>query len=477
MTISLKQTLAACALAAASLAAHAGEVTFTAGTDTGATSVTKDGTTVTMTDMSGGSYYICGTAQQLEIASAGIITKVVLTFTTSGTSNYGPTSFYGGSYTPSGDKGTWTGSATSMSLKANSEARVTSIAVTYKDAGDFSFEETFDNVTGFSGTTLTGSDVSGWSVSGSVNQASDTNGRNNTKAVYLGSSGSSGSLTTPALTTLPDVAILRFYCKKLDSGSTLTLSGTNCTLSETSFTAGSSYKEHTVIVNRASSGNPKITFSASASKRVYLDDVTITLGYSSVTVTSARYATFCDTYASDFSSTGITVYKVKVEGGVAKMTAVESGKVPAGEGVVLYKDVEGAEAIAVPKTASATTISDNEMVGVTERVTVCKSGGTGMYNYILQSDGSGGATFNMALDEGAYMPAGRAYLSTAYDATAVGSRLSVAFDEAQTADAATPKAAAAATHAVYDMQGRRLAAAGHKKGRVLIVDGKKTKTK
>ena len=88
-------------------------VTFTAGTDTGDTSVTKDGITVSMSTMSRTDNYRCYANTAMTITSTvGDITNVVLTCTASGTSNYGPGKFsvtnnYSGTYSYSGTVGTF----------------------------------------------------------------------------------------------------------------------------------------------------------------------------------------------------------------------------------------------------------------------------------------------------------------------------------------------------------------------------------
>lgn len=327
----LKVLLSVCLFMVGAGGALADEVTFTAGVDTGTNSVTKDGVTVTTSDMLGNNYYVCSslnTINTVSIQSSNDITKVVLTFTASGTNTYGPTSLIAKGYvarTPNSNQGTWTGNSKSVTLTANSTtAHLTSIVVTY-------------------------------------------------------------------------------------------------------------------------------------------DAVTVP-----VTITTAKYATFCNAMATDFSSTGITVYKVKASGGVARLTEVSGGIVPAGEGVVLYKDVTEAETIAVPMTTTTASLSDNEMVGVTERTLVTKTGTGGKYNYILQSGEGGSIVFNMAIEDGAYMPEGRAYLSTA---DGVASRLSVLFcDEAGIADR---RAETAGRHDAIDLYGRKWGSGSLPRG-LYIIDGKKT---
>lgn len=110
-----------------------GRVTFTAGTDTGETSVTKDGITVSMSTMSRSDNYrtYANTDMTISAASGKTITKVEVTCTASGTSNYGPGKFSGDGYSYNGTVGTWSGSATSVSLSASAQVRITEIVVTY----------------------------------------------------------------------------------------------------------------------------------------------------------------------------------------------------------------------------------------------------------------------------------------------------------------------------------------------------------
>ena len=125
-------------------------VTFTAGTDTGETSVTKSGITVSMSTMSRTDNYRCYASSAMTITSTvGNITNVVLTCTASGNTNYGPGKFsvtngYSGTYSYSGTVGTWIGSAEEVSLDASSQVRMTEIQVTYGGAPVTTYTVTFD---------------------------------------------------------------------------------------------------------------------------------------------------------------------------------------------------------------------------------------------------------------------------------------------------------------------------------------------
>lgn len=105
---------------------------FVAGTNTGETSVTSGPITVSMSTMSRTDNYRAYASSQMTVSSSnGNITKIEVTCTASGTSNYGPGKFSGEGYSYSGKVGTWTGSAKSVSLSASAQVRITQIVVTY----------------------------------------------------------------------------------------------------------------------------------------------------------------------------------------------------------------------------------------------------------------------------------------------------------------------------------------------------------
>lgn len=115
----------------------ADEVTFTPGTDTGETSVTKGGVTCTMTTMNNDSYYqIYANQSGTFSVTSGNITKIEFTCTANGTAKYGPgnASANVGSYSYSGNKGTWTGEAQSVTISSTAQVRMTSLTITYISA-------------------------------------------------------------------------------------------------------------------------------------------------------------------------------------------------------------------------------------------------------------------------------------------------------------------------------------------------------
>lgn len=110
-------------------------VTFIAGTDTGASSVTKNGITVSMSTMSRTDNYRAYANSSMTVASTvGQISRVVVTCTGSGNGENGPGKFSGSGYSYSGNIGTWSGSSTSVTLSASAQVRMTKIEVTYTPA-------------------------------------------------------------------------------------------------------------------------------------------------------------------------------------------------------------------------------------------------------------------------------------------------------------------------------------------------------
>ena len=110
-----------------------GTVTFVAGVDTGATSVTKDGITVSMSTMSRTDNYRTYANTAMTVTSTvGNIANIEITCTGEDTSSNGPGLFSGEGYTFSGYTGTWTGSAKTVSLSASAQVRMTEITVTYE---------------------------------------------------------------------------------------------------------------------------------------------------------------------------------------------------------------------------------------------------------------------------------------------------------------------------------------------------------
>ena len=140
----MKSMLLLCALIVGSSSVWAAKVTFTAGTDTGSSSVTKSGITITMSTMNE-SVYKCYKSSSMTVSSTvGKITEVKITCSANGTDKYGPGCFIipttggVGSYTyeSDGPTGTWTGNHDELSLYASTnQVRMSTIEVTYTSSG------------------------------------------------------------------------------------------------------------------------------------------------------------------------------------------------------------------------------------------------------------------------------------------------------------------------------------------------------
>ena len=144
----LKSLLLLCALIVGGLSSWADEVSFTPGTDTGATSVTKGDVTATMTTMNNSSYYqIYANQSGTFSCSTGKITKIEFTCTANKTSKYGPgnVSANVGTYTYSEDKGTWTGEAKSITLSSTAQVRMKSLTITYVSAPAYTITAVSNN--------------------------------------------------------------------------------------------------------------------------------------------------------------------------------------------------------------------------------------------------------------------------------------------------------------------------------------------
>ena len=187
----------------------------------------------------------------------------------------------------------------------------------------------------------------------------------------------------------------------------------------------------------------------------------------SVTITSAKYATFCDNVTRDFSESGITVYTAESDGSKVTLTEVEDGVVPDGEGVILF--CKTADTYTVPATTKDATDYEgltNEMVGVLKSTLVKYEDGT-KKNFILTKNAENKVGFMKATVAGANMPANRAYLSI----TVAPAREFLFFDDETTGINAVENSNADVKDAViYNLNGQRVM--NPTKG-LYIVNGKK----
>ena len=207
-----------------------------------------------------------------------------------------------------------------------------------------------------------------------------------------------------------------------------------------------------------------VTFTGNVN--AFINSITITYNTEDVTISSAKFASYCSTNALNFGATDVKAYKAKVENGRVKLTEIENGVVPANTGMILY--CETADTYAIPVTTTEATVSDNEMIGVLTRTQVLWESGD-KHNYILQQ-----GKFNMATD--GYLKANRAYLSTEYDVTSAGARsMEIIFDDGEVTSIEDVRSKLSDMSGdFFDLQGRKVA--NPTKG-LYIVNGKKVLVK
>ena len=277
-----------------------------------------------------------------------------------------------------------------------------------------------------------------------------------------------------------------FYLKKSSSNYLSNESGTDMAISATKSVWQFEFTGSVALITNKSNSNRFIGNQGSNVYKAYVNDEIGLAGYphdftvylleeevfETVTVTTAKYATYCSTNALDFSGTGAKVYKAKVTGSSVKLTEITGGIVPANTGVMVYKDVAATENLSVPVTLTDVTVTDNELVGITVETEVPWTA-DGKYNYILQKQ-TGDETPKFYKATGKKLVANRAYLSTTYD-VASGRGLDIVFEGEEEEDDVTGVASVARPQATnnhcYDLQGRQVMQPTQKG--LYIVNGKK----
>ena len=174
-----------------------------------------------------------------------------------------------------------------------------------------------------------------------------------------------------------------------------------------------------------------------------------------VTISSAKYASFCSSCPLNFSGTDITVYKAKGTETAVTLTKVEDGIVPANKGVVLYSADATIQNVPVTTATSITDWSDNELIGITERTKISVNGAEGKTNYILSKEDDVVGFYLAASGEGAYLAANRAYLSTSATHQLVPQYLG--FEEEITDIQSLTPTLSQREGDCYDLSGRRVA--------------------
>lgn len=143
------------------------------------------------------------------------------------------------------------------------------------------------------------------------------------------------------------------------------------------FTNATTYKEtypkantdYTFYITEATDAYYKITYNVTVSstynKYYQFNGVKLygTPASKDISLTNAGYATFCLPYDATIPE-GLTAYTANDNGETVQLTAIKSGKIAAGEGVVLKGEEGTYTFVATAEDVSAT--AGNQMVGVTE---------------------------------------------------------------------------------------------------------------
>lgn len=235
------------------------------------------------------------------------------------------------------------------------------------------------------------------------------------------------------------VAIIKkyYYDDKVDKSDYLTSTSNSTPLRRVSGVGQDQFKEYNLYVNPA-------------------EKVSVTIG-------STGYSTFSSPVPLDFSGvSGLTAFVASsVADGNVALTSVTTA--PANTGLIL-KGTAG-ETYEIPVTASAVAPASNLLVGCIVNTTVAADATSKFNNYVLVNEG-GVAKFQSLVDNGATIPAGKAFLKNgAYSAGARMLNITFADETTGISDALRPN-----DRVVFNLSGQRVAQP--QKG-VYIVNGKK----
>ena len=187
----------------------------------------------------------------------------------------------------------------------------------------------------------------------------------------------------------------------------------------------------------------------------------------SVTIGSTKYSTFSSPVPLNFVGIeGLTAYvATEVEGGNVTLTSVETA--PANTGLVL-KGTAGQE-YNIPVTNAAVAPASNLLVGCIVETVVAKDATSGFNNYVLVIE-DGVAKFQSLVDNGATIPAGKAFLKNGAYSGGVKA-LGVIFAGETATGVEAPVAAEAVEDGIYyNLNGQQVTK--DYKG-IVIVNGKK----
>ncbi len=194
---------------------------------------------------------------------------------------------------------------------------------------------------------------------------------------------------------------------KLTSGMNISYTALNGSATNAALTAATNNTylvKGGTLVTLTTGGNKTVTL-----KKIFIQD------YEAVSVSAAKYATFVSDYDLDFSSVdGLSAYTATVDGTTVTFTKV-AGSVKAGEGLLLYADVDATTNFNVPvATDGPSAVAGNKLVRGTGAA-VASDNGDGSHNYILSNNGG---VVNFYLAAGKTVGTDKAFLSQISASTA-----------------------------------------------------------
>lgn len=226
------------------------------------------------------------------------------------------------------------------------------------------------------------------------------------------------------------------------------------------FTNATTYKEtnpkdnteYTFYITEATDAYYKITYnvtvSSTSNKYYQFNGVKLygTPASKDISLSNAGYATFCLPYDATIPE-GLNAYTATYNGETVKLTAIESGKIAAGEGVVLHGEEGTYTFVATTEDVSAT--ANNQMVGVTEDTPLTSADNV----YMLTRKKDDGSIAFRLLATDYTLGANKAYLKLENNARNL---ISVVWDENATGIYDLSEKEETENGAIYNLAGQKL---------------------
>lgn len=246
-----------------------------------------------------------------------------------------------------------------------------------------------------------------------------------------------------------------------ETGGSITFNSLTLSVADNAdFTNATTYKEtnpkadtdYTFYITEATDAYYKITYnvtvSATSNKFYQFNGVKFygTPASKDISLTDAGYATFCLPYDATVPS-GLTAYTATDNGETVKLTAIGSGKIAAGEGVVLKGEEGTYTFVATTEDISAT--EGNQMVGVTEDTPLTSSDNA----YMLTRKKDDGSIAFRLLATDYTLGANKAYLKLENNARNL---ISVVWDENATGIYDLSEKEETGNGAIYNLAGQKL---------------------